>query len=194
MLSATEVRKGMIVKYEGELQYVMNVFHHTPGNLRSVIQIKMRNLRSGTSKEIRFSSGDKLEQAHVEQVDMEFLYQDGDSFVFMNQENYEQVSLHRELLGEDDGGAGSGGGDGGARTGRARPDDDDISPAEERQALDDVGLEVRRRAHRDPRVIGRFVPVEPSAALPAPGASSVSGALRARSPPGRRSPRGRSAR
>lgn len=101
MLSATEVRKGMIVKYEGELQYVMNVFHHTPGNLRSVIQIKMRNLRTGTSKEIRFSSGDKLEQAHVEQVDMEFLYQDGDTFVFMNQENYEQVSLHRELLGED---------------------------------------------------------------------------------------------
>ncbi len=101
MLSATEVRKGMIVKYDDRLQYVMNVYHHTPGNLRSVIQIKMRDLMTGTSKEIRFSSGDKLEQAHVEQVDMEYLYQEGDSHIFMNQENYEQTSLHKELLGED---------------------------------------------------------------------------------------------
>jgi elongation factor P len=79
----------------------MNVYHHTPGNLRSVIQIKMRNLKTGNSKEVRFSSGDKLEQAHIEQVDMEYLYQEGDSYVCMNQENYEQVSLHKDLLGED---------------------------------------------------------------------------------------------
>ncbi len=101
MLGATEVRKGMIVKYEDQLQYVMNVYHHTPGNLRAVIQIKMRNLKSGTSKEIRFSSGDKLEVVHIEQVAMEYLYQDGESYVFMNQENFEQVSLHKSLLGED---------------------------------------------------------------------------------------------
>ena len=101
MLGATEVRKGMIVKYEDQLQYVMNVYHHTPGNLRAVIQIKMRNLKSGTSKEIRFSSGDKLEVVHIELVVMEYLYQDGESYVFMNQENFEQVSLHKTLLGED---------------------------------------------------------------------------------------------
>jgi elongation factor P len=101
MLGATEIRKGMIVKFEDQLQYVMNVYHHTPGNLRAVIQIKMRNLKTGTSKEIRFSSGDKLEVAHIESVDMEYLYQDGDSYIFMNQENFEQVSLHKSLLGED---------------------------------------------------------------------------------------------
>lgn len=101
MLGATEVRKGMIVKYEDQLQYVMNVYHHTPGNLRAVIQIKMRNLKSGTSKEIRFSSGDKLEVVHIELVVMEYLYQDGETYVFMNQENFEQVSLHKTLLGED---------------------------------------------------------------------------------------------
>jgi elongation factor P len=61
----------------------------------------MRNLKSGNSKEIRFGSGDKLDVVHIEQVDMEYLYQDGDSYVFMNQENYEQVSLHKSLLGED---------------------------------------------------------------------------------------------
>jgi len=101
MAGATEIRKGMVIKYEDRLQYVMNVYHHTPGNLRSVIQIKMRDLLGGTSKEVRFSSGDKLEVAHIDQVDMEYLYQEGDTYVFMNQENYEQVSLHKELLGED---------------------------------------------------------------------------------------------
>ena len=101
MLGATEVRKGMIVKHEDRLCYVMNVYHHTPGNLRAVIQIKFRDLKTGTSKEIRFSSGDKLEQAIIEQIDMEYLYQESDTYIFMNQENYEQVSLHKELLGED---------------------------------------------------------------------------------------------
>jgi elongation factor P len=100
-IGCTDVRKGMIVNYEGQLQYIMNVYHHTPGNLRAVIQIKMRNLKSGNSKEIRFGSGDKLDVVHIEQVDMEYLYQDGDSYVFMNQENFEQVSLHKTLLGED---------------------------------------------------------------------------------------------
>jgi elongation factor P len=101
MLGATEIRKGMIVKFEDQLQYVMNVYHHTPGNLRAVIQIKMRNLKTGTSKEIRFSSGDKLEVVHIESIDMEYLYQEGDTYIFMNQENFEQVSLHKSLLGED---------------------------------------------------------------------------------------------
>ena len=100
-LLATQLRKGMIVKHEEKLQYVISVYHHTPGNLRAVIQIKMRDLKSGTSKETRFSSGDKLEIAHIDQIDMEYLYQESSTYVFMNQENYEQVSLHRDLLGED---------------------------------------------------------------------------------------------
>jgi elongation factor P len=66
-----------------------------------VIQIKFRDLKTGTSKEVRFSSGDKLEQAIIDQTDMEYLYQEGDTYVFMNQENYEQVSLHKDLLGDD---------------------------------------------------------------------------------------------
>lgn len=100
-IGCTEVRKGMIVHFEGKLQYVMNVYHHTPGNLRAVIQIKMRDLKSGNSKETRFGSGDKLDVVHIEQTDMEYLYADGESYVFMNQETFEQVSLHKTLLGED---------------------------------------------------------------------------------------------
>jgi elongation factor P len=101
MAGATEIRKGMVVNYDGQLQLVVGTYHHTPGNLRAVIQIKMKNLKTGTTKEIRFSSGDKLEVAIIEQVDMEYLYQDGESYVFMNQKNYEQVTLHKDLLGED---------------------------------------------------------------------------------------------
>lgn len=101
MAGATEVRKGMVVNYDGQLQLIVGTYHHTPGNLRAVIQIKMKNLKTGTTKEIRFSSGDKLEVVIIEQIDMEYLYADGDTFVFMNQKNYEQVSLHKDLLGED---------------------------------------------------------------------------------------------
>lgn len=101
MAGATEIRKGMVVMYEGNLQTIIGTYHHTPGNLRAVIQIKMRNFKTGATKEIRFSSGDKLEVVHIDQVDMEYLYQDGDSYVFMNQKDFEQVSLHKDLLGED---------------------------------------------------------------------------------------------
>lgn len=101
MLGCTEVRKGMVVNYEGKLRVVVSTYHHTPGNLRAVIQIKMRELKGGNAKEIRFGSGDKLDVVQIESVDMEYLYQDGDTFVFMNQTSFEQISLHKELLGED---------------------------------------------------------------------------------------------
>ncbi|MBI2900711.1 MAG: elongation factor P [Planctomycetes bacterium] len=101
MIGATEVRKGMVVRYEDHLWFVMNVYHHTPGNLRAVIQIKMRNLTSGAAIEQRFSSSDKLEQAFIDTSEMEYLYQDGETYVFMNQESCEQISIHKELLGED---------------------------------------------------------------------------------------------
>jgi elongation factor P len=101
MLGATEVRKGMVVKYDGKLQLVIGTYHHTPGNLRAIIQIKMRDLKGGAAKEVRFGSGDKLDVVHIDGQDMEYLYQDGDTYVFMNQENFEQVPLHKELLGED---------------------------------------------------------------------------------------------
>jgi elongation factor P len=101
MLGATEIRKGMVVKYDGKLMVVIGTYHHTPGNLRAIIQIKMRDLKGGAAKEIRFGSGDKLDVVKIDGVDMEYLYQDGDTYVFMNQENFEQVSLHKDLLGED---------------------------------------------------------------------------------------------
>ena len=99
-LQATEVRKGHLIKWNNAYWSVMNVMHITPGNWRAIIQIKMRNLATGSSMEQRFSSGDKLEQAFLEQHDSEYSYQNGDLYVFMNMENYEQYEIHKDMLGE----------------------------------------------------------------------------------------------
>ncbi|HTF57520.1 MAG TPA: elongation factor P [Planctomycetota bacterium] len=100
-LQATEIRKGHVIRWENSVWTVINVDHITPGNWRAIIQIKMRNLQTGSSREQRFSSGDKLELVHTEVHDFEYLYQSGANYVFMNLENYEQIELHKELLGED---------------------------------------------------------------------------------------------
>src|ERR1700734_3771351 len=100
MLSATQLRPGMVIKFNNELYSVFSMTHRTPGNLRGFVQAKMRNLRSGNMTEHRFSSEDKVEKAALDQHDMEYLYDDGEYFYFMNIENYEQMHLTKDLLGD----------------------------------------------------------------------------------------------
>jgi elongation factor P len=100
-LQATEIRKGHVVRWDNAVWTVINVDHITPGNWRAIIQIKMRNLNTGSAKEQRFSSSDKLELVHTETGDYEYLYQSGANYVFMHRENYEQLELHKEILGDD---------------------------------------------------------------------------------------------
>jgi elongation factor P len=100
MISATQMRPGMVIKYNNELYTVFSVSHRTPGNLRGFVQAKMRSLRSGTMTENRFSSEDKVEKAIMEQHDMEYLYDDGEYYYFMNIETYEQMHLMKDLLGD----------------------------------------------------------------------------------------------
>ena len=101
MLQATEVRRGNVVKHKDGIWKVLDVTHNTPGNKRAIITFKMRNIETGVQLEQRFSSGDKLEKAIIENTRMEYLYADGDSLVFMHQENYEQIHIHKEVIGED---------------------------------------------------------------------------------------------
>lgn len=100
LIPATQMRPGMLINYEGELHRVTNVVHVTPGNWRGMVQTKLRNLRSGTQKENRFRSEDKVERVTLEQHEMEFLYRSGDEFHFMNTETYEQTVLTEETLGD----------------------------------------------------------------------------------------------
>ncbi len=94
------MRPGMVIKYNNDLYTVFSVSHRTPGNLRGFVQARMRSLKSGTMIENRFSSEDKVEKAILDEIEMEYLYDDGEYFYFMNTENYEQMHLTKELLGE----------------------------------------------------------------------------------------------
>src|ERR1051325_10020629 len=100
MISATQLRPGMVIKYNNDLYSVFSVTHRTPGNLRGFVQAKMRNLKSGTMTENRFSSEDKVEKAILDEQQMEYLYDDGEYFYFMNTETYEQMHLMKDLLGD----------------------------------------------------------------------------------------------
>jgi len=99
MIQATQLKRGMVIKHDGELFRVMETQHKTPGNLRGFVQAKMRNLRSGSQVEHRFRSVDTAERAILDESEMEFLYRDGDMYHFMNNETFEQIGLSDEVLG-----------------------------------------------------------------------------------------------
>src|SRR5436190_7978312 len=100
MIAATQIRPGMVIKFNGELYSVFTMTHRTPGNLRGFVQVKMRNLRSGSMNEHRFASEDKVEKAQMDEHKMEFMYKAGNIFTFMNTETYEQIELAADFLGD----------------------------------------------------------------------------------------------
>src|SRR5215475_2509822 len=100
MISATQLRPGMVIKFNNELFSIFKMEHRTPGNLRGFVQVKMRNFKTGTMIEHRFSSEDKVERASLDEQEMEYLYDDGEYFYFMNTETFEQMHLTRDLLGD----------------------------------------------------------------------------------------------
>src|SRR3984885_14112639 len=99
-IPATQLRPGMIIKHNNDLHSVFSVEHRTPGNLRAFIQAKLRNLRTGAMFEHRFRSPDSIEHVIVDEQDMEFLYNDGDDYYFMDTTTYEQTNLKRSTLGD----------------------------------------------------------------------------------------------
>ena len=100
MISATQLRPGMVIKFNNELYSIFKMEHRTPGNLRGFVQTKMRKLSSGTMIEHRFSSEDRVERAALEEQEMEYLYDDGEYYYFMNTENFEQMHLTKDILGD----------------------------------------------------------------------------------------------
>jgi elongation factor P len=98
-IPATQMRPGMVIKFKDDLHMVFSVEHRTPGNLRAFIQAKLRNIRTGGMFTERFRSPDPIDRVVVDEVKMEFLYNDGDEYYFMDA-NYEQTMLTRETLGD----------------------------------------------------------------------------------------------
>jgi elongation factor P len=99
-MPATQIRRGMVIVFEGDPCRVMDFRHHTPGNLRAMVQTKMKNLRTGSNFEHRFRAADAIEKASLETHDLEFLYQGGSTYHFMNTENYDQLEMDDEMLGD----------------------------------------------------------------------------------------------
>ena len=100
-MPATQIRRGMVLVFEGEPCRVIEFRHHTPGNLRAMVQAKLKNLRTGSSFEHRFRAADSIEKASMETHDLEFMYQGGDTYHFMNVENYDQLEMDEEMLGDN---------------------------------------------------------------------------------------------
>jgi elongation factor P len=100
MINATQLRQGMIIVHQGNLFRVASVRHLTPGNKRGFMQTKLKNLRTGVGTENKFRSEDRVEQATLEIRTMQYLYADRDVHTFMDIENYEQISLSAEDVGD----------------------------------------------------------------------------------------------
>jgi elongation factor P len=100
-INYSQVRKGMvIVGDDGQLYSVVDRDLNTPGNWRAILQLKLKNLKTGSTALNRVRPEDKVEQAYLDKRPMQYLYKDGDSYVFMDNETFDQVTLNAELVGE----------------------------------------------------------------------------------------------
>jgi elongation factor P len=100
MIKATLLRAGMIIKHNGDLHVVYSVDHRTPGNKRAAMQTKMRNLRTGSMMDYRFRAEETIEKVVVDEMEFEYLYSDGEGHHFMDSENYEQLALQNDIVGD----------------------------------------------------------------------------------------------
>src|SRR3954466_14116016 len=99
MLKATEIRRGMVITMEGINYVVVDFAYHTPGNLRAMVQTKLRNMNSGAIIDKRLRSVDQVEVPYVETKEYEYLYSSGDEHVFMDNQTYDQLSFTPEVMG-----------------------------------------------------------------------------------------------
>ncbi|TAE29513.1 MAG: elongation factor P [Candidatus Kapaibacterium sp.] len=100
MATTADLRKGAVLKHNNDPCLILESTHRTPGNLRAFYQVKMRNLRSGKLIEERFRSGESLDFLRVEKKEFQYLYKDGDSFVFMDKDTYEQINVSEKNVGD----------------------------------------------------------------------------------------------
>jgi elongation factor P len=101
MPSANDIRKGMGIKYNGEICVVLDMQHRTPGNLRAFVQATIRSLRTGKSSVVRFASTEALDVVSMNTRRMDYSYKDQSGFHFMDPETYEDVVLHADFVGEN---------------------------------------------------------------------------------------------
>ena len=99
-ISGVDIRPGNILEYEGGIWKVAKIQHTQPGKGGAYMQVEMKNLQDGRKTNVRFRSADTVERVRLDTKDFQFLYHDGDMLVFMDKDNYEQISLPADLVGD----------------------------------------------------------------------------------------------
>ncbi|MCS1409354.1 MAG: Elongation factor P [Verrucomicrobia subdivision 3 bacterium] len=100
MATGNDIRKGMAINYNGEINIILDTQHRTPGNKRAFVQVSLRNLRTGNSSDVRFSSTERVEVIPLISKKMEFSYVDGTDYVFSDPDTYETVPLNQDIIGD----------------------------------------------------------------------------------------------
>jgi elongation factor P len=97
----SQVRRGMVIKGDdGQLYTVVDRDLNTPGNWRAILQLKLKNLKTGSITMNRVRPQDKVEQAYLDKREMQYLYKEGDDYVFMDTETFDQISLSKDWVGD----------------------------------------------------------------------------------------------
>lgn len=100
MATTSDLRNGLVLRYNGELHVIVQWEHRTPGNLRAFYQVKMKNLKNGKMIENRFRSGEEIEVVRLDTRNFQYLYHDGNGYMFMDNDNYDQVSVADDIVGD----------------------------------------------------------------------------------------------
>ena len=100
MPSTSDFRPGLVIKYNNEPWTIIEFQHVNPGNWRAFVRTKLKNLKSGKVIENRFRAGEAIDIIRIERKQFQYLYHDATGFVFMDQENYEQMSVQKEQIGD----------------------------------------------------------------------------------------------
>lgn len=100
MPSTSDFRPGLVIKYNNEPWTIIEFQHVNPGNWRAFVRTKLKNLKSGKVIENRFRAGEAIDIIRIERKQFQYLYRDATGFVFMDQENYEQMSVQKDQLGD----------------------------------------------------------------------------------------------
>ena len=99
-IQATRLRKGMLIKHEGGLFRVLELHHITPGNKRAHVQAKMRDIRNARLADHKFRAEEDIERAHLDEREMQYMYNDGDHYFFMDTSSFDQVQISSEAMGD----------------------------------------------------------------------------------------------
>ncbi len=98
MISVNDLRTGLTIEVEGEILSVVEFLHVKPGKGAAFVRTKLKNVKTGAVREVTFRAGEKVNRAHIETKEMQYLYNDGDLYYFMDQETYDQVPLMKDQV------------------------------------------------------------------------------------------------